>query len=124
MPRKSHYSKVFKKDAVNLLVNKKMNVVKASKKFGVTRQTLSRWVREIDGSKENINKRKSFVRLANSRVNNLIKSIQILGNLSKKSYYDYKESDLKKIFTTLRNQLDNTEKLFQGKQEFEEFSIE
>jgi hypothetical protein len=49
--------------------------------------------------------RKKFVLLANKRVNNAIKSMQLVGNLSNKSNYDYTEKDVEKIFLALQNEL-------------------
>jgi hypothetical protein len=47
------------------------------------------------------NDRNKFVELANKRVNNAIKSIRLIGNLSNKSNYSYTDEDVKKIFNTL-----------------------
>lgn len=49
----------------------------------------------------NENKRESFKRLANIRVNNALKDIRLIGNLANKNNYDYPEEDVKKIFMEL-----------------------
>ena len=53
-----------------------------------------------------------FVRLAESRVNNAIKSIELIGNLSNLNNYDYTEKEAKKIVSALKKTLDNVEKKF------------
>lgn len=63
--------------------------------------------REID--------RKNFVRLANKRVNNALKYISLVGNLSNTSNYYYTEEDVQKIFDTIRNELNECEKRFDKK---------
>ncbi|MCG7984685.1 MAG: hypothetical protein JAY90_18285 [Candidatus Thiodiazotropha lotti] len=49
--------------------------------------------------------RDKFVRLAESRVNNLIKTIRLLGNLSNKSNYSYTDKDVDKIFRSVEKEL-------------------
>ncbi len=49
--------------------------------------------------------RDKFVRLANKRVNNAIKAIELIGNLSNRSNYDYTSEDAEKIFATLNREL-------------------
>lgn len=47
------------------------------------------------------NKRKKFVELAEKRVTKALKSIELIGNLSNRSNYDYDEDDYQKIFRAL-----------------------
>ncbi len=49
--------------------------------------------------------REKFVRLANKRVNNAIKAIELIGNLSNRSNYDYSQKDAEKIFLALGKEL-------------------
>lgn len=49
--------------------------------------------------------REKFVRLANARVNRAIKDIQLVGNLSNRSNYQYTERDVELIFKTLNDEL-------------------
>lgn len=46
-----------------------------------------------------------FKELAEKRVNNAIKNIQLIGNLSNTRAYSYTEEDIKKIFKTLKEEL-------------------
>jgi hypothetical protein len=49
--------------------------------------------------------REKFVYLANKRVNNAIKAIKLIGNLSNRSNYHYTQDDVKKIFSALRREI-------------------
>ena len=49
--------------------------------------------------------REKFVRLANKRVNNAIKAIELIGNLSNRSNYDYLQENAEKIFLALGKEL-------------------
>ena len=50
-------------------------------------------------------KRDKFVRLAEKRMENVLKGISLLGNLANCSNYDYTEADAAKIIKTLKNYL-------------------
>ena len=52
------------------------------------------------------NKRDKFVSLAEARVNKVLKDIQLIGNLSNKSAYEFSEADVRKIFLALQKALD------------------
>lgn len=56
--------------------------------------------------------REKFVRLANKRVLNAIKCIQLIGNLSNRSNYDYTDDDVQKIFRALQQELAACKKQF------------
>ena len=56
--------------------------------------------------------REKFVRLAESRVNNLVKTMRLLGNLSNKSNYSYTERDVEKMFRTLERELKDAKARF------------
>ena len=67
---------------------------------------------DIDKREED---RKTFVRLANRRVNNALKYIRLIGNLSNTSNYYYKEEDVEKIFTTLQRELEECQQRFENR---------
>ena len=46
-------------------------------------------------------KREKFVELAEKRVNNAIKQIQLIGNLSNTGNYEFQEADYQKIFRAI-----------------------
>jgi len=50
-------------------------------------------------------RREKFNRLATYRTNAVLDKIRILGNLSNRSNYDYDESDVKKIFGAIEEQI-------------------
>ncbi len=56
--------------------------------------------------------RDKFVRLANKRVSSALKAIQLIGNLSNRSNYDYTEADVQKIFKALQEELSSSRKKF------------
>ncbi len=60
--------------------------------------------------------RDKFVRLATKRVNNAIKTIQLLGNLSNTSNYSYNRMDIEKIFKVLDDEMNSTKRLFLSKE--------
>lgn len=60
-------------------------------------------------------KQAKFRELAEKRVNNAIKNIQLIGNLSNTSAYSYTEEEVKKIFKTLKEEISVTEAKFKAK---------
>ena len=61
-------------------------------------------------------KRDKFVRLAEARTNKIIDMIQLLGNCSNQSQYEYSQKDVNKIFNAIQGELDAAKKRF-NKQE-------
>ena len=58
--------------------------------------------------------REKFIRLATRRVNNALKFIQLIGNLSNRSNYDYTAKDVEKIFAAISGELKNCRDRFQA----------
>jgi hypothetical protein len=58
------------------------------------------------------NKREKFVELAEARVNKTLKDIQLIGNLSNRSAYEFAEGDIRKIFGALQKGLDSAKAKF------------
>ena len=56
--------------------------------------------------------RERFVDLANKRVTRALKGIQLIGNLSNRSNYDYTEEDVAKIMRALQNEISACKKRF------------
>lgn len=52
-------------------------------------------------SKDNETKRDRFVRLAENRTNKIISMVQLLGNCSNTSIYEYSDSDVEQIFSAI-----------------------
>lgn len=57
--------------------------------------------------------RSSFRRLATKRTQQALRQIRLIGNLSNRSNYAYEEKDVRKIFAALRQEMKETEILFQ-----------
>lgn len=51
-------------------------------------------------------RREKFVDLAEKRVNKTIKQIQLIGNLSNKSAYEYYHTDIEAIFLELEKEIE------------------
>ena len=58
--------------------------------------------------------RQKFVRLANSRVNKAIKQIDLIGNLSNRSNYEYEDEDVDQIFRAIRSALKDARTRFES----------
>lgn len=58
--------------------------------------------------------RERFVHLAEKRVNNAIKVIRLIGNLSNKSNYSYTDKDVDKVFKALEKELKNAKSRFEA----------
>ncbi len=59
--------------------------------------------------------RKNFVRLATKRVNNALKYVRLIGNLSNTSNYYYTDEDVEKIFKVLMNEVEECRQRFDSK---------
>ena len=57
-------------------------------------------------------KRDRFVELAEKRVNNAIKQIQLIGNLSNTGNYEFSESDYQKIFRAVDSEVREMKRKF------------
>lgn len=57
-------------------------------------------------------KRQKFVDLAEARVNKALKDIQLIGNLSNKSAYEFTDADVRKIFGALQSGLNSAKGRF------------
>ncbi|MCK4567563.1 MAG: hypothetical protein KAU48_09670 [Candidatus Thorarchaeota archaeon] len=68
-------------------------------------------------------KRGRFVRIANRRTNQVLNELRKLGNCSNTRMYEYTEADVRKIFRTLKKELDRVEKLFSS-EDANEFKLE
>ncbi len=57
-------------------------------------------------------KRERFVRLAEARTNKIIDMLQLLGNCSNSSAYDYTQQDVDKIFVAIEVEVREAKKKF------------
>lgn len=65
-------------------------------------------------------RRDKFVRLATSRVNKALKDLQLIGNLSNRSNYDYSEEDVDKIFRALNAEIKACKARFESEERSQE----
>tara|TARA_B100001059_G_C17835001_1_gene587430 strand:- start:3732 stop:3986 length:255 start_codon:yes stop_codon:yes gene_type:complete len=56
--------------------------------------------------------RDRFKRIATKRVNKILDTLELLNNCSNRSSYSYEESEIKKMFTAIKEQLRITEAVF------------
>ena len=56
-----------------------------------------------------------FTNIAEKRVNNLLKQIKLIGNLSNTASYTYTDEQIKKIFSTIRSELDTAHSKFKAR---------
>ncbi len=73
-------------------------------------------------SETNIRKER-FQKVAVNRTNNIINSIQLLGNCANKSNYEYSEEEVKKIFAAIEKELKNTKAKFTTKSKTKRFEL-
>lgn len=57
--------------------------------------------------------REKFVRLANKRVNAVLKAMQVVGRLSNTSNYEYSAEDVERMFDSMQRELDDCRKRFE-----------
>ena len=62
--------------------------------------------------KEQETKRDKFVRLAEARTNKIIDMLQLLGNCSNTSAYDYTQADVENIFNAIENEVREAKKKY------------
>lgn len=68
-------------------------------------------------------KEDKFKRLANARVNNAIKQLDLIGNLSNSSSYDYTDDEVRKIMSTLNQKVKEVSFKFQESLKKEKFKL-
>lgn len=57
-------------------------------------------------------KNEKFKRLANIRVNNALKNLDLIGNLSNTNNYDFSSEEVRKIFNTLSVKMKDIQRKF------------
>ena len=57
-------------------------------------------------------KREKFVDLAEARVNRALKDLQLIGNLSNRSAYEFTDTDIKKMFSALHKAVETAKGRF------------
>ncbi len=62
---------------------------------------------------QNESKRERFIRIAENRTNKIIDMLRLLGNCSNPANYDYTKEDVRKIFTTIEDELKSAKSKFE-----------
>jgi hypothetical protein len=57
-------------------------------------------------------KREKFVELAEARVNRAIKDLQLIGNLSNRSAYEFTDADVRKMFSAVQKAVETAKGRF------------
>lgn len=68
-------------------------------------------------------KKVKFRELAEKRVSNALKQIQLIGNLANTRAYEYEEEEVKKIFKSLKEEINLAESKFKSKGRNNEFKF-
>lgn len=68
-------------------------------------------------------KKAKFRELAEKRVSNALKQIQLIGNLANTRAYEYEEEEVKKIFKSLKKEISLAESKFKSKGRNNEFKF-
>lgn len=61
-----------------------------------------------------MDKRERFKKVAEQRTNKVLKMIELLGNCSNKNNYEYTDEEIKKIFSAIDSQLNETKSKFKN----------
>lgn len=70
----------------------------------------------MEEKKKNVNKRKRFTDLAPIRVNNVLKHIRLVGNMTNKNNYDYFTEEFKKILKDIDDELSLVKSKFKAQE--------
>ena len=68
-------------------------------------------------------KREKFVRLAEKRMDSILKGIELMGNLSNTNNYDYTQEDLNKIIKTLKAAVSDLEHTYNATSGVKKFKL-
>ena len=70
-------------------------------------------------------KREKFLRLANARTNKILEMLNLLGNLSNTSNYEYSQKDVNLIFKAIEQEIkENKKKFFSSCVKINRFNLE
>lgn len=68
-------------------------------------------------------KREKFVRLAENRMNNVLKQLELLSNLSNTRAYEYEQNDIDLMIKTLKNAINELEHTFKRDKKGKKFKL-
>lgn len=68
-------------------------------------------------------KREKFVRLAEKRMDSILKGIELMGNLSNSNNYDFTQEDLNKIIKSLKEAVSDLEHTYNSVSKNKKFKL-
>lgn len=68
-------------------------------------------------------KREKFIRLAEKRMESVLKGISLLGNLANSNNYDYTDADAVKMIKTLKGAISDLERAYSGSHQTTKFKL-
>ena len=68
-------------------------------------------------------KRDKFIRLAEKRMDGILKGIELMGNLSNSNNYEYTKEDLNKIIKTLKSAVSDLEHKYNASSRVKKFKL-
>lgn len=68
-------------------------------------------------------KEKNFIRLAEARTNKAIDCIELIGNLSNKTYYEYSQKQIDSIFNAIQSALTAQKRKFNNTSKKTKFKL-
>lgn len=91
--------------------------------FTNTKDIIPTFLTGGDNMATDIEKKERFKRVAGNRTNKIIEQIRLLGNCANRSNYEYSSEDVKKIFSALENELKETKKKYQKRDNSKKFEL-
>lgn len=67
-------------------------------------------------------KRERFIKIAEARTNKIIQMVRLLGNCSNKSAYEYSDSEIRQIFSSIEKEIRSAKARFSNQDE-DRFSL-
>lgn len=72
---------------------------------------------------ENETKEEKFKRIVSLRTQKALDALRSIGKCSNKSIYSYSETDIRKIFSAIEEEIRNVKNLFKGKDKNKKFTL-
>ena len=71
----------------------------------------------------NETKHEKFCRLAENRMNNVLKQLELLGNLANRNSYDFNQAEVDKIIKALKSAVSSVEYSFKADSKSKKFTL-
>lgn len=70
-----------------------------------------------------MDKKERFKKVAETRTEKILKMLELLGNCANKNNYEYTDAQVKKIFSSIEEELEKTKMQFKNKDERGKFKL-